>query len=247
MLQSLNKAVCQISGGKTMSELQQPVFGNMNYISGVNMPSSNEPRLACVLLVDTSYSMSGEAINSLNRAINDFRQRTMMDEKAAKRVEVAIIEFNSRVNLVRDFVPVSAMEPVTLMANGTTAMGKGICFAIDKAKERTYYYNAMKIPYFNPWIFMITDGEPDEEEDMYSAMLKINDEEEMGRLKFFALGVKNYNKDILFSLTRRVIELQNVDFSSIFDWLREKVVTMSNGLVDGVTSQVVMTQDEYDW
>ena len=42
----------------------------------------NEPHLACVLLLDTSGSMSGEPINSLNRAINDFLNMTSITDAA---------------------------------------------------------------------------------------------------------------------------------------------------------------------
>ena len=35
----------------------------------------SEPHLACVLLLDTSGSMAGAPIDSLNRAIEDFKQK----------------------------------------------------------------------------------------------------------------------------------------------------------------------------
>ncbi len=208
-----------------MSELIQQPFGEDE--DNLLIATPNEPHMACVLLVDTSYSMAGEAINSLNDSINAFKEQTMMDDLARNRVDVAIIEFNSAVQLVQDFMPVGAMSPVRLQAHGMTAMGQGIEYAIEKVKERCRLYNALGTPCFKPWIFMITDGCPDETEDMYSAMMKIAAEEERNKLKFFALGVKGYNKEVLFSLTQRVIELKDVNFSSIFNWLSESMVTIS--------------------
>ena len=35
----------------------------------------NEAHMACVLLIDTSSSMQGEPINSLNRALHDFKDK----------------------------------------------------------------------------------------------------------------------------------------------------------------------------
>lgn len=207
-----------------MSELQQHTFGEEPEIK---IATPNEPHMACVLLLDTSYSMIGEAINSLNDAINRFKEQTMSDHIARNRVDIAIISFDSKVELIQDFMPVSAMETVRLVPKGTTAMAKGIQFALDKVKERNRFYNAMGTPCFKPWIFMITDGCPDCDEDMYGAMLRIAEEEEKGKLKFFALGVKNYNKEVLFSLTKRVIELKDVNFSSIFNWLSESMVAIS--------------------
>ena len=196
-----------------------------------------EPHLACVLLLDTSGSMAGEAINSLNKAINDFKAQTSMDPMAMKRVDVAIVEFNDNARVVQDFSPISMMNPVNLTAQGMTAMGAGVNLAIDKLKERNRLYSSLGTPCFKPWIFMITDGEPcGEEEGVFKAACKRIKEEEgkgsHGKLKFFALGVEGYNKQVLFDMLEhqpepRVMELRDKDFSTIFDWMAQSMVAIS--------------------
>ena len=52
--------------------------------------TSNEPRLAYVLLLDTSSSMTGDPINNLNKAINDLKEKTTIDEFSQKRVDIAV-------------------------------------------------------------------------------------------------------------------------------------------------------------
>jgi uncharacterized protein YegL len=196
----------------------------------------NEPHLACVLLLDTSGSMGvvasgsmGEPpINSLNQALQDFKHKVSMDEMAQKRVDIAIVEFNSGTRVVQDFTPISRMEPVTLQATGTTAMGEGINTAIDMVKERNRFYSTMGTPVFKPWIFMITDGGPTD--DIEGAIQRIQLEESKGshgKLKFFALGVSGYDKDTLFRITNRVMELKDTDFSGIFNWMSESMVAIS--------------------
>ncbi len=188
----------------------------------------NEPHLACVLLLDTSGSMSGEPINSLNRAINDFKAKTSMDDLAQKRVDIAIIEFNDVATVVQDFTPISQMEPIQLEAGGCTAMGAAINLAIDKVKERNRFYASMGTPCFKPWIFMITDGCPTD--DITMAAQRIQEEENKGshgKLKMFALGITGYDKDTLFRLTKRVMALDDTDFSGIFNWMSESMVAIS--------------------
>ena len=188
----------------------------------------NEPHLACVLLLDTSGSMDGTPINSLNQALQDFKYKVSMDEMAQKRVDIAIVEFNSGTRVVQDFTPISRMEPVTLQATGTTAMGEGINTAIDMVKERNRFYSTMGTPVFKPWIFMITDGGPTD--DIEGAIQRIQLEESKGshgKLKFFALGVSGYDKDTLFRITNRVMELKDTDFSGIFNWMSESMVAIS--------------------
>jgi len=187
-----------------------------------------EPHLACVLLLDTSGSMSGSPIDSLNQALQDFKNKLSMDEMAQKRVDVAIVEFNDSARVVRDFTPISQMESVTLQATGSTAMGEGINMAIDLVKGRNRFYANLGTPCFKPWVFMITDGGPTD--DIESARLRIQEEESKGKhgkLKFFALGVPGYDKDTLFKLTKRVMELREANFAGIFNWMSESMVAIS--------------------
>lgn len=206
-------------------ELNQTTF---NEVPGGGIAAPGEPHMACVLLLDTSSSMSGAPIASLNKAINDFKEQTSMDELAQKRVDIAIIEFNDTVRVVQDFTPLPQMQPITLSATGCTAMGAGINLAIDKVKERNHFYNDMGTPCFKPWIFMITDGAPTD--DISAARQRILDEESKGahgKLKFWAVGVPGYSKDVLTSLTKRCIALDEANFKGIFDWLSESMVTIS--------------------
>ncbi len=206
---------------------------NQSSFETPRVAASGEPHLACVLLLDTSGSMSGDPINSLNRAINDFKQQTSMDDLAQKRVDIAIIQFDDHASVVQDFTPISQMEPVNLTAGGCTAMGEGINLAIDKVKERNRFYASLGTPCFKPWIFMITDGAPTD--DITSAIQRIQEEENKGshgKLKFFALGVPGYDKETLFKLTKRVMALNDTDFSGIFNWMSESMVAISVSRVD---------------
>ena len=213
-----------------MAELRQTA---LNETQGGGIAAPGEPHMACVLLLDTSGSMYGDAIDSLNRAINDFKVQTANDDLAQKRIDIAIIEFNDHARVVQDFTPLSRMEPVTLSATGCTAMGEGINLAIDKVKERNRFYNSTGTPCFKPWIFMITDGAPTD--DIEPARQRILDEESKGshgKLKFWAIGVPGYSKETLTSLTKRCIALNEASFDGIFNWLSESMVTISVSRVD---------------
>jgi uncharacterized protein YegL len=188
----------------------------------------NEAHLACVLLLDTSGSMTGQPIDSLNNALHTFKEKVAMDDLASRRVDIAIVEFNNDARIVQDFTPVAQMDPVTLRATGMTYMGAGIDLAIDMVKQRNQFYNSVGTPVFRPWIFMITDGSPTD--DIESAARRIREEEAKGthgKLKFFALGVGKYDRATLLKLTNRVIELTDTDFDGIFNWMSESMVAIS--------------------
>lgn len=216
---------------------------NQGTFEAPKVAAPGEPHLACVLLVDTSGSMEGDAIESLNESINQFKKQTAKDPMAQKRVDIAIIEFNDHANVVQDFVPISKMEPIKLEAGGLTNMAEGINLAIDKVKERNRFYASLGTPCFKPWIFMISDGAPyigtskqaelDSEMEMVAERIRTEENKgSHGKLKFFALGISNYDKETLFKLTKRVMALTDTDFSGIFNWMSESMVAISVSRVD---------------
>ena len=197
--------------------------------------SFGEPHLACVLLLDISGSMHGDAIKSLNAGLAQFKKNVLADSIARKRVDVAIVTFASEVNVVSDFVPVSQMPTPQLEAFGETKMAEGIDKAIELVKERTRMYQQLGTPCHKPWIFMITDGASTSDyEAMRCAAVNIQEAEDKGshgRLTFWALGVSGYDQEELFGLTKRVMELKNQDFTDIFDWLSESMSVISQSQV----------------
>jgi len=193
----------------------------------------SEPHIACVLLLDTSGSMSsngGAPIASLNKAIKTFKEQICSDIVARNRVDVAVVEFNDTVRVSQDFIPLSLFEPEEFTGYGLTAMGFGINKSIDLLKERIRFYRELGTNYFRPWIFMITDGCPTD--DLSSAKERLFAEIEKQKLEFWALGVNGYDKEILRSLTKKSLDLEEADFAGIFDWLSKSMITISKSRVD---------------
>ena len=92
--------------------------------------SFGEQHLACVLLLDTSGSMSGDSIKNLNSAIARFKENVNRDPIARNRVDVAIVSFSTGVEVVSDFMPITDMPTPELDARGRTDMAAGIQTAI---------------------------------------------------------------------------------------------------------------------
>lgn len=215
-----------------MAELRQEL---LNQTEEGGIVAFNEKHLACALLLDTSISMSGEGIDTLNAGVSRFLKQTSMDETARQTVDIAIIEFNDHASVIREFTPLTKTEPVNLVAHGCTAMGEAIELAIDKVKERNQTYDRLGTPHFAPWIVMITDGLPTD--DISSAAVRIKEEESKGnygKLKFWSVGVPGYDLRTLAKLSRenRIIELSNKDFTGFFNWLSESMVIVSTSKPD---------------
>jgi uncharacterized protein YegL len=193
-----------------------------------------QPRCACVLLLDTSASMNAQVggttpIAELNEGLKTFSQELSKDDLAQKRVEVAIVEFNSKVNVVQDFIQAQDFFPPTLKAEGSTAMGKGIEKAAEMVETRKHTYKNNGVTYYRPWIFMITDGQPTDTTD--EAIRLIAKGEESKSFAFFAVGVQTANMEKLAQISvRSPLKLEKLNFSELFVWLSAsmKVVSQSN-------------------
>jgi uncharacterized protein YegL len=190
-----------------------------------------ENRCPVVLLLDTSGSMIGEAMNALNQGVNLFKENIQADTKASLSVEVALITFGP-VKLVQDFVTIDQFNPPTLMADGVTPMGEAIEYALDLLTTRKAVYQENGIQYYRPWIFMITDGAPTD--PWQDAAARIHQGEADRKFCFFSVAVEGADLKTLAQIApsdRPPVLLNGLDFQSLFVWLSKSMKRVSSGKV----------------
>jgi uncharacterized protein YegL len=199
-----------------MSELIEQVP-----FAGVEFADNPEPRCPCVLLLDTSGSMSGTKIAELNSGLETFAEELQSDAMAAKRVEVAIVTFGP-VQTVQHFVTADAFQAPTLVASGDTPMGAAIQNAVELVAERKAAYKANGIGYYRPWIFLITDGAPTD--NVNTATAAIREGEASKSLMFYAVGGEGADMNRLAQISvRQPLKLRGLSFRELF-------VSLSNSL-----------------
>lgn len=200
----------------------------------VEFAENPEPRCPCVLLLDTSKSMRGEAIQCLNKGLQAFHDDLIKDPLAARRVEVAIITFGTDVKVVHDFLPVDAFTPPQLKAGGLTPMGTGILMALEILESRKSVYKAHGVPYYRPWIFMITDGKPkgEPEDAMDNAVARLHVAEQAKHVAFFAVAVRGAYIDKLREIcVRPPVSLDGLNFVELFVWLSRSTQQIAHSQV----------------
>lgn len=201
----------------------------------VEFAENPEPRCPCVLLLDASGSMQGAPIEALNEGLKTFKDELNRDNLAKKRVEVAIISFNFNVQVVQDFVTADQFEPPTLIAQGLTHMGTAIHRGLDMLQARKSEYRNNGIAYYRPWVFLITDGEPQGELDsiVEQAAQRIKDDEVNKRVAFFAVGVEGANMERLAQIVVRTpLKLRGLNFQEMFIWLSASMQRVSQSKPD---------------
>ncbi len=201
----------------------------------VEFAENPESRCPCVLLLDTSGSMNGEPIRALNEGLAAFRNELVKDPLASRRVEIAIVTFGQEVKVVGDFVTADEFKPPILEAAGLTPMGSGIQRALDLIESRKSEYKANGVSYYRPWVFMITDGQPEgEAENIISeAARRVERDEKANRVAFFAVGVEGANMSKLSEIVKRTpVKLGGLNFVEMFVWLSRSTQQVVHNEVD---------------
>lgn len=202
--------------------------------AAVEFAENPEPRCPCVLLLDTSGSMQGEPLVALAAGLATLRDELRADSVAARRVELAVVTFDSEVRVVQEFTTVDRFEPPPLRAQGLTCMAAAIERALDLLEARKAEYRAHDIAYYRPWIFLITDGEPqgEPEDRVAAAARRVREAEAAKRVAFFAVGVEGANLPRLAELSVRApLKLKGLDFRELFVWLSRSMRAVAQSRV----------------
>lgn len=179
-----------------------------------------EPRCPCLLLLDTSLSMSGPKIEALNAGLHVLKTELSTDGLAAKRVELATVTFGGDVVLLHDFQGILDYEAKPLATQGDTPMGAAIEQAIDLIQLRKQTYRANGILYYRPWIFLLTDGEPTDGDRWRSAAARVQEGEKNQKFSFFTVAVPGAEMSVLEKISvRQPLWLEGLMFREMFLWL----------------------------
>jgi len=188
-------------------------------------PNNYEQKCLCVLVVDVSGSMAGEPINQLNKGLQDFHKEVIADFVASQRLEVSIVTFGSNVISLQEPSLVSNFQMPSLSCSGSTRIVDGVRLAMDIIENRKKWYKETGQNYFRPMIILITDGEPDADQDIYGLSTELTHKISSKALMFYSIGVRGYNHQKLNQLcsTPPPLPLDGYKFSEFFTWLSNSI------------------------
>jgi uncharacterized protein YegL len=186
---------------------------------------NTERRCPVVLLQDTSSSMRG-CIHQVNAGLQDLKADLSADKLASQRVEIAVITFGP-VQMVQDFVTVDQWMPPHLTASGSTPLGDALLFSIEQLKLRKKAYREAGVPYYRPWIWLVTDGAPTD--DWTKALDTIQAETNRSGLEMFTIGTDQADFSVLKQIghPRSPVRLREAKYREMFVWLSHSLKPVS--------------------
>ena len=171
-------------------------------------------RMLLLFMVDNSASAL-PYIDHLYERLNRFFVDVRNDDEALNSLDLAVIQFNESYNVFVDFPDVTYAHTSDSITEGNASYSEPIREAIGMAEEHSKNHAQS----YKPWIIMITAGKPSD--DVSAVADEVQAEQDAGKLRFMALGVLDYNADVLKRLTDVVFRQDGIDFASFFDWLRK--------------------------
>lgn len=203
------------------------------------------PRVPICLVLDVSGSMTGEPIEELQMGVRMFFDAIRQDEVAQYSAEIAIITFGGEVEKALDFYAINRQQIPKLCARGLTPMGGALDLALDLLEARKGEYSRAGVDYYQPWLVLMTDGEPTDSID--NAALRISELVKSRKLTVFPIGIgDSANMDELAQLSpnRPPLKLKGLNFSEFFLWLSQSVSRVSQSIpgesvvldIDGIKS-----------
>lgn len=190
-----------------------------------NLFLNPDRRCPCVLLLDNSYSMHGAKIDQLNRGVQALQHDLSSDLVALKRVEIAVVTFGP-VKVPQPFTTADRLSMPALVADNDTPMGEAIMTGLKLLEDRKKDYRQAGVPYFRPWMFLVTDGVPTD--DVTAARHAIKQAEANKVVSFFAIGVDTADMKELGKVSvRPALHLNGLAFQQMFLWLSSSLKSVS--------------------
>jgi uncharacterized protein YegL len=194
-------------------------------------------RVPVALCLDVSGSMAGEPMRELNDGVEQFFAALRQDPVARHSAEVALVAFADHPGVVLDFQSLDRVLLPPRLATGSalgisTDLGGGVALALDVLEMRKREYKDTGVDYFQPFLVLMTDGQPTTEAHRASAP-RVCALEQQNKLVVMPIGI-GAHADLgtltTFSHKRKPLRLKGLSFVAFFKWLSRSVVRVSQSM-----------------
>ncbi len=198
-------------------------------------------RLPVYLLLDTSGSMHGEAIEAVKNGVQILLSTLRQDPYALETAYLSIISFDTTAKQLVPLTELAAFQAPEINASGTTQLGDALSMLAEKIEQEVQKTTADTKGDWKPLIFIMTDGSPTDDWRKGLDRLK---QVKTGVIVACAAG-NAADTSVLKQITEVVVELATTDSNSIkafFKWVSASVSTGSQK-VDAGQKEVMGLDD----
>lgn len=189
-------------------------------------------RLPVYLLVDTSGSMHGEAIEAVRNGLQVLVSTLRQSPYALETAYLSVITFNSTAQQITPLTELMNFQVPNIDASGTTAMGEALSLLANCINREVVKGSAEVKGDWKPVVFLLSDGAPtDDLSKGIAAMKGIK----TGTFVACAAGA-SADTTTLKQITETVVSLDTADAISInifFKWVSDSISVSSQKIENG--------------
>lgn len=213
-------------------------------LSAGDFAKTTRKRLPICFCLDASGSMeaptaSGKTrMQELNEAFEKFIRTMKSNDDVNSSADIAIITFGGQPYISKPFGPISAYQysRINTVPRSFTPLGEAVQVALKLFEIRKIAYREKGIKYFQPWLVVITDGEPEGAEALENMNIAIQQTVELERnnkLVVFNIGI---GSDANLAMLQRLsvkrdapIKVEETNLDELFSFLSSSSESIIGG------------------
>lgn len=188
-------------------------------------------RLPVYILLDTSGSMRGEPIHSVNVGLQSMLSALRQDPYALESVHLSIITFDLEAKVYLPLTPLDQVQlaDIDVPSAGATFMGAALELLAEQVNQQLQKSTDEVKGDWRPLLFVMTDGSPS---DIYAYQQAIPVIQQLNFASIVACAAgPKAKQEHLLQLTDKVVVLDTMDaasFAGFFKWVSASVVVGSS-------------------
>ena len=171
--------------------------------------------LSIYLLLDTSGSMHGEPILSMQNGLQIFVSALSRNIRTFGKIYLLVITFGDHAEVALPLAPIENFSLPTLEPFGCSAMGEALMLAAHEIDA-----NNKVDDYLNPWrpeVFIVTDGEPTD--NINNGLYELGKRSIANLVLCLAGQESRTDAPWLSRITDNVVSLDTADSNALFNYV----------------------------
>ena len=206
-------------------------FLNEQRLSETDLETNPANRVAICLCIDTSFSMIEEnRIKHVNNSVRKFIEDSKNDEYAVDAIDLCIVTFGGKPEVVQPFANVSKINFKDLSPGGDTPLAQAVNMAMNAIKERRNQYSAHGITSYKPWLIIMSDGEATDDVSLSASWVREAIQNREVKVKCIDMSSDKKNSLSAFTPDGEVSVLTDFQIDNFFEMLSRSAAGLSTAV-----------------